>query len=127
VQDEAAVLDALMYFTLHDQDMKLGNLVRSHFKPETIAAYHIRNFKQYKCGTIGFSNALSDYFNQGFHLADACGLCVLDPNGCNFDAMEFAKSVLSMAWPMQESNQVGSIPLKINDPNSSEPCIPYRH
>lgn len=105
IQDEKTVLDALMYLTLSDMDIELGEFVRAHFTPETIAAYYVRTFKQCKEATFGFSNALSDYFNQGFLLEDACDICVLDPDGCNYDAMKFADTVLSMDWPMEGSGQ----------------------
>ncbi|WOV86955.1 hypothetical protein QWT69_13915 [Sporosarcina oncorhynchi] len=113
VHDEEAVLDALMYLTLSDRNMELGELVRAHFKPETIAAYNVRAFRQLEVGTVGFSSALFDYFNQGFLLEDACDICVIDPNGCNYDAVKFVKSILSMDWLMEENDHEHLISIKI--------------
>lgn len=118
VNDEAAALEALMCSTIRVQDEHLGNLVRTHFKPETIAAYYLSEFKGSRVGTLGFSTDLTHYFNQGFRLEDACQLCVLDPNGCNYDATKFAQSILRMEWGTKGKDFIST---KINDPDSSDP------
>ncbi|MFC5587884.1 hypothetical protein ACFPRA_03050 [Sporosarcina soli] len=121
LKDEAAALEALMNLTMREQDMELGKLVRMHFSSETIAAYYLSQFKKHKIVTYGFSTVLSNYLNKGFSLEGACELCVLDPDGCNFDAQKFAKSVLSMQWAIHETNPVDLISTKINASDSDKP------
>lgn len=122
VQNELAALETLMTATLRDEDLALGELVRKEFRAETIDTYFIKQFKNQKLGTLGFHNELTSYMNQGYGLERACELCILDLNGCNYDAEKFADIVLSMTWSEnKEDDMMDAIPTKINDPNSASP------
>lgn len=121
VKDEYSALEVLMHSTMRELDVELGNLIRRQFSPETILAYFLSEFKRYKIGTIGFSNELAHFIDLGFRLEDASKLCVLDPAGCNYDAKEFAKEVISMNWATEKNSLVEPISMEINAPNSTHP------
>lgn len=48
---------------------------------------------------LGFRKVLQEFLLQGFPLAEACRICVLDPKGCKYDASPFAEAVLQLGWP----------------------------
>ena len=125
VKDDAAALEAFMSLLMQDHSFELGTLIRREFRPETIQAYYISHFRGYKVGTLGFSTQLSNYISLGFHLADACKICVLIPNGCNYDAEQFAKDVLSLGWEINSKNTNDQLSSRINSPSSSQPETVY--
>lgn len=126
VLDEYAALETLMTTTLKEEDLALGELVRKEFGFETIDEYFITQFKNQKLGTLGFHSEFTSYMNQGYELERACELCVLDLNGCNYDAEKFVKKVLSMTWSEnKEDDMTDTLPTKINNPNSATPETVY--
>lgn len=125
VKDDAAALEAFMSLQMQDHSFELGTLIRREFRPETIQAYYISHFRDYKVGTLGFSTQLSNYISLGFHIADACKICVLIPNGCNYDAEQFAKAVLSLGWEINFKNTNDQLSSRINSPSSSQPETVY--
>jgi len=121
VKDEYSALEMLLHSTMRELDVELGNLIRRQFRPETIVAYFLYEFKRFKIGTLGFSTELAHFIKLGFRLEDASELCVFDPAGCKYDAKEFAKEVLSMEWATEEGSLVEPISMEINAPNSTNP------
>jgi len=121
VKDDVAALEAFMSLQMQEHSFELGTLIRSEFSPEEITAYYIAHFRDYQVGTIGFSTQLSNYFSLGFHIADACKICVLIPNGCNYDAEKFAKAVLSLGWEKNTENMNDLLSPRINSPDSAQP------
>jgi len=99
IQDEVIALKTFMALTMHGKDFRLGEFVRGKFSSDTIRTYFTGHLSEYNVETIGFHNSLSDFFNLGFSMDMACEICVLDANGCQFDAQAFTEVVLSMLWP----------------------------
>ncbi|WP_339183939.1 hypothetical protein [Oceanobacillus sp. FSL W7-1293] len=98
VGDEYGALTAFMALNMQGGDFALGELIRKQYSDETIKAYFTEKFKQYDVSTIGFRSSLSSFCNMGFSVEKACEICVLDREGCQYDAQEFAETVLSLEW-----------------------------
>lgn len=125
ISNRDAILEVLMRLTLNEKDINLGNLIRTHFTADVINSYYKKMFKSNKLGTIGFSSELSDYLRQGFLLEDACEICVLDPNGCCYDAQEFVDGILDMHWADENERHESVLPLEINPADSAVPETVY--
>jgi len=124
VGDEYDALSAFISLTLQAEDFALGKIIREQFSEEVIRAYYIEQFKQYDVSMIGFRNTLSSFFNLGFHVEEACDICVLDHDGCRYDAQEFAETVLSMNWNDGKS-RVDDELLAYNQPEREMPETIY--
>ena len=104
VQDDRTALKAFMALTMHNKDFRLGDFIKEHFDRSTLTAYYTAHFSQYNIETFGFHDALRNFFDLGFSIDQACDICVLDPNGCRYDAEIFAEAVLSMLWPIDKKD-----------------------
>ncbi|MDC3413865.1 hypothetical protein NC797_08755 [Aquibacillus sp. 3ASR75-11] len=126
VQDDRTALRSFMSLTMHKKDFTLGNLVREKFSQDVINAYYTDLFRQYDVNMMGFHNTLRGFFNLGFSIEKACEICVLNLNGCCFDAKDFAETVLSMRWSDEKGSYAdGEIPLTYNETHSDVPETVY--
>ncbi|MNC32932.1 hypothetical protein D3C75_813110 [compost metagenome] len=87
-----------MRLSLQNADEERGLFMRQQFHPSVIEQYHMTQFQAYQIGMMGFSTVLREFLHQGFSLAEACRICVLDPAGCQYDAAAFAECVLQLGW-----------------------------
>ncbi|WP_066186091.1 hypothetical protein [Gracilibacillus timonensis] len=98
VEDEQSTLQAFMSLNLQAEDFRLGEMIRRQFNDEVITSYFTERFKQLDVNTMGFRSSLSHFLNLGFPIEQACEICVLDEKGCQYDAKDFAETVLSLEW-----------------------------
>lgn len=120
IDDEMDILKAFIGLTFHDKNMRLGEFVREHFSMETITAYYTERFKRHKPEQLGFQIDLREFIDQGYSLAKACDICVLDSDGCNYDVDDFIETVLSMQWRTEEEIPRKDLPV-YKDAGSEEP------
>ncbi|GAB3804296.1 hypothetical protein [Virgibacillus kimchii] len=121
VDREFDALKSFMHLTMHATDEQLGKTIREQFTPEVIKAYFIDRLKQSGIQTLGFQVDLSEFLHLGFNLEQACEICVLDEDGCQVDAREFAKTVFSLEWHFEGEPEHDETPLRFNEPESEEP------
>lgn len=99
VRDEISALKAWIRLSLLEGEEERGAFIRREFSSSVIERYYLARFQSHQLGTLGFRSVLREFLLQGFSLADACRICVLDPAGCRYDAAVFAESVLQLGWP----------------------------
>ncbi|MFP3012096.1 MAG: hypothetical protein ACEY3D_03820 [Rickettsia sp.] len=54
-----------MEATLNEKDKQLGCFIKMNFAKNTIINYYIEEITQYKVGTFGFSDRITEYLNYG--------------------------------------------------------------
>lgn len=121
VRNDVTALKSFMRLIMHENNFALGEFVRDQFCPSTISAYYTERFNEYDVNMAGFHDLLSSFFNLGFGIETACDIGVLDPDGCRYNAKDFAETVLSMGWIGGENYAENVMPLAHNDPESEEP------
>ncbi|MFD1065476.1 hypothetical protein [Oceanobacillus locisalsi] len=88
--------DALTFFmdlNMQGVDVALGELVRREFSDDIITACFTEKFKKSGMRTAYFDISLSHFFSMGFSVEKACEICVLNQDGCQHNAQEFAEMI----------------------------------
>ncbi|WP_161485662.1 hypothetical protein [Gracilibacillus timonensis] len=80
-------------------------MLKEQFSDEVIMADCIDDFRKDRPVEIGFGYSLERFFNLGFSVEKACDICVLDQNGCQYDAQDFAEVTLSLNWNDQQDRE----------------------
>ncbi len=99
VRNEVSALEAWMRLSLVESEEERGAFMRGQFSTSVIRSYYLARFREHPVGMLGFRKVLQEYLLQGFPLAEACRICVLEPKGCQYDAEAFAEAVLQLGWP----------------------------
>lgn len=76
VPNELEALKIFMEATLNEKDKQLGCFIKMNFAKNTIINYYIEEITQYKVGTFGFSDRITEYLNLGNDLTDLCDICI---------------------------------------------------
>ena len=117
---EYSKLQAFFDLTINQEDKELGDFIKNHFSTAAVKKYYTARMKSYELGQIGFGNYLKNYLKLDLDLEMLCNLCILDEDGCNYDAASFVERVLKFINKNEKTKEDG-INLDINDADSEAP------
>ena len=120
LEGEYSKLQAFFDLTINQEDKELGDFVRNHFTTAAVRKYYTAKMNSYEIGQIGFGNYLENYLELGFDLEMLCDICILDDDGCKYDAAAFVERVFKFI-NKNEKTKDGGVNLDINDADSEAP------
>ena len=122
--DELAALNMFMEATLNARDYQLGCFVGVNFSKESITKYYADKTAQYKIGTFGFSNIISEYLNMGNDLMDLCDIYLRKDRST--EAIElFIRKILDLGIHLEPQNNQRSQQMQLEIQRALQSDKPY--